>query len=70
MDKDLKFILLGGALFAFVVLYFVYQDNVNVTESAVRCEAKGGTLLEHTYKVGKFSHNEHICIDSKVIIDY
>lgn len=46
-----------------------WRDN-RVTAMSQACEAKGGVLLEHTYKVGKSEEYNYVCVDQNIIINY
>ena len=50
--------------------FAIYWDNKQVEKWDDQCKMKGGELLEHTYKVGKHTYDNYICVDPKVIIPY
>lgn len=62
-----------GIMVALIVISLpiaIYYDSAHVSEMKTACEAKNGTLLDHTTRVGKTTHHEYVCIDKNLIIEY
>ena len=63
------YIVLGLSVFTLLSLPFIiYYDSKHVEQMNAECNMKGGTLLDHTYRSGKVTHHNYVCVDPKVII--
>lgn len=56
--------------FGLGIIFLAMHRDKTVSHMQELCEAKGGILLEHTYRMGKTENYNYVCIDPKVVIEY
>jgi hypothetical protein len=61
-----------GIIFAFgmFLMYAITWKSERVAEMKNACQAKGGVLLDQTYRVGKGDQHNYVCVDPNIIITY
>lgn len=66
----LSSLLMGIVIISVVVFFAAEHDSHRIKKMTYKCENVGGELLEHTRRVGKFSHSNWICVKSDIILNY
>lgn len=67
MDDGFKAVF--GILAILIGLLALVSNNNIADDELKACEAKGGTLLRNTYKVGKQNKVERLCVSSEFILN-
>lgn len=66
-------VIVGLLTFFFFLFQSINESQNKYKEDVQRqyevCLTKGGELLERTYRVGKYSRSEFVCLDKKVILN-
>lgn len=70
-EERMVFTILGVVivLLGIVCFWAISSDNKAVSERNYKCEKAGGVLLDHTYRVGKVTNHNYVCIDPSVVKD-